>query len=102
LALIKLDFLPPGAKVVPLAKKSVSPGQRVHSIGNPGKSEGMWVYTSGTVRQVVRMKWTVRTEEDKLTLEAKVVQTQSPTNPGDSGGPLLNDNAELVGVTQGG
>src|SRR5262249_20694128 len=28
--------------------------------------------------------------------------TTSPTNHGDSGGPLMNSNAELVGVTQGG
>ena len=31
-----------------------------------------------------------------------MVETDSPTNPGDSGGPLLNAKGELVGVTQGG
>jgi hypothetical protein len=37
-----------------------------------------------------------------MTFEARVIETDSPTNPGDSGGPLLNDAGELVGVTQGG
>src|SRR5207248_1523345 len=36
-----------------------------------------------------------------LTFEARVVETDSPTNPGDSGGPLVNDRGELVGVTEG-
>src|SRR5262249_52591585 len=29
---------------------------------------------------------------------AKMLETQSPINPGDSGGPVVNDNLELVGV----
>ena len=32
----------------------------------------------------------------------KVVETQSPTNHGDSGGPVVNDRGEIVGVVQGG
>ena len=31
-----------------------------------------------------------------------MIETDSPTNPGDCGGPLVNDQGELVGVTQGG
>nr|NIQ32387.1 trypsin-like serine protease [Nitrososphaeria archaeon] len=29
---------------------------------------------------------------------AKVIQTQTPINPGSSGSPLLNDRAELIGI----
>ena len=43
-----------------------------------------------------------RAAEFARTFEAKVVETDSATNPGDSGGPLLNAKGELVGVTQGG
>jgi hypothetical protein len=94
--------VPPGARVLQLARSSARPGQAVHSIGNPGSSGALWVYTQGSVRAVYHKKWNVRTTAAKPhEFEAEVVETQSPTNPGDSGGPLVNDRGELVGVTQG-
>jgi hypothetical protein len=93
LALIRLERLPDNAIALKLARESAGPGERVHSVGSPGSSDALWVYTSGTVRQVYHKKW--------MGHEAKVLETQSPTNRGDSGGPLVNDRGELVGVTQG-
>jgi S1-C subfamily serine protease len=103
LALIRIDRVPDGVPELPLAAASPDPGQSVHSIGNPGKSGALWVYTPGKVRQVYNKKWQAKLDE-KTTLhfQAKVIETDSPTNPGDSGGPLVNDKGELVGVTQGG
>jgi HEAT repeat protein/S1-C subfamily serine protease len=98
LALLQIDRVPQGIEALAIAKKSTEPGLAVHSMGNPGASGGLWVYTSGTVRQVYHMHW----RSDQVTQhEAVVVETQSPTNPGDSGGPLVNTRGELVGVTQG-
>ena len=103
LALIRLERVPEGVPELKLAAESPQPGQAVHSIGNPGKSGALWVYTPGKVRQVYSKKWRAKLDERTiLTFEAKVVETDSPTNPGDSGGPLVNDAGELVGVTQGG
>ncbi len=103
LALIRLDRVPDGVPELPLAADSPDPGQSVHSIGNPGKSGALWVYTPGKVRQVYSKKWKAKLDERTVaSFEAKVVETDSPTNPGDSGGPLVNDRGELVGVTQGG
>jgi S1-C subfamily serine protease len=101
LALLQLERVPDGAQELKLARDSASPGQRVHSVGNPGQSEAMWLYTSGTVRQVYHKKWRARGGTTVYDFEAEVVETQSPINPGDSGGPLVNDRAELVGVTEG-
>jgi predicted Zn finger-like uncharacterized protein len=102
LALIQLEKLPPGVEALPIAAGSVSPGQQVHSVGNPGASDGLWVYTSGTVRQVYHKKWLAEGGTEVFDLESDVVETQSPTNPGDSGGPLVSDTGELVAVTEGG
>jgi S1-C subfamily serine protease len=103
LALIKLKTpLPPGVQQLRLAQESASPGQRVHSVGNPGSSEAMWLYTLGAVRQIAKQSWSVSLGRRIHDFEARVLTTQSPTNPGDSGGPLLNDRGELVAVTQGG
>ena len=37
-----------------------------------------------------------------MQFESMVVETTSPLNPGDSGGPVVNDRGELVAVTEGG
>ena len=51
LALIELiDPLPEGTVELKLAADSADPADRVHSIGNPGASGALRVYTSGTVR----------------------------------------------------
>lgn len=102
LALIRVDRVPEGVPQLPLAAESPDPGQAVHSIGNPGKSGALWVYTPGKVRQVYGKKWKAKLDEKTTaSFQAKVIETDSPTNPGDSGGPLVNDKGQLVGVTQG-
>lgn len=101
LALIQLASVPEGTRVLPLASGSPSPGQRVYSIGNPGSSGALWVYTSGDVRAVYRKQWKAGGDGRFYDLDAQVVETQSPTNKGDSGGPLVNEQGQLVGVTQG-
>ena len=87
---------------MPLAAESPDPGQTVHSLGNPGRSGALWVYTPGKVRQVYSKTWKAKLDDRTHTFEARVIETDSPTNPGDSGGPLVNDKGELVGVTEGG
>lgn len=101
LALVELDAAIAGTNPLRLAKQSPSPGQRVHSIGNPGDTDALWEYTSGTVRAVYHKQWEVRDGGRSLSFNAEVVETQSPTNRGDSGGPLVNDRGDLVAVTQG-
>jgi S1-C subfamily serine protease len=97
LALIELEQLPEDAKAVRLAGASPRPGQRVHSIGNPGASDGLWLYSQGHVRAVYRRSFVV---EGDLEVRARVVETQSPINRGDSGGPVVNDRGELVALVE--
>ena len=102
LALIQLDRVPDGVEALPFSKAEPSKGDEVHSIGNPGASGSLWVYTHGLVRSVYKKQWLSGNEEFVMKLNARVVETDSPTNPGDSGGPCVNERGELVGVTQGG
>jgi len=102
LALLQLESVPAPAHPIFLARDGASPGQTVHCIGNAGRSGALWGYTSGTVRNSAYFKrWQVRLGPSVRVFEARVVETQLPTNPGDSGGPLVNDHSELVAVTQG-
>jgi HEAT repeat protein/S1-C subfamily serine protease len=100
-ALVELDgALPANAQAIPLAMtKRLVPGQRNLSIGgNPRGSQGQWVSTTGTIRQVYQRQW----KPGAYNLNALVVEVQSPTNAGDSGGPVVNERAEQIAVTQGG
>jgi S1-C subfamily serine protease len=103
LAIVQLDALPGGVSALKLAKESSGPAETVHSIGNPGVSGALWVYTFGKVRSVYQHSWNSGPagSANLKNLRAKVVETNLAINPGDSGGPVVNDYGELVGVTQG-
>ncbi len=94
LALLRIQAPPPDLH--PLSRgdlKELEVGQDVHAIGHP-KGEA-WTYTTGTISQI-RPGYQWRTEG--LLHQGTVIQTQTALNPGNSGGPLLNDRAEIIGV----
>lgn len=96
LALIELDRLPKGVKAITLAEESARQGEQLQSIGNSGSTEALWVFTAGFVRSVYQKQFrTGAGEHDFL-----VCETQSPINPGDSGGPVVNAKGELVAICQ--
>lgn len=96
LALIEIDRIPEGAKPAILAPTSALPGEAVNSVGNPGASEALWGFTSGTVRSVYKKTFRSGAGEHEFT----VLETQAPINSGDSGGPVVNAKGELVAVAQ--
>src|SRR6266851_7374451 len=104
LALLQLDFIPKEIQAMPVARGSVAPGQIVYSIGNAGLVGGsLWGYFDGKVRQVVHKTFTTGGPGiPPFQVTAQMVEATNPSNPGDSGGPLINEFGELVGVTQGG
>jgi HEAT repeat protein len=101
LSIIQLDRLPDGVDPLPVAQESVSDGDEVYSIGNPGAqyTGALWVLATGKVRAMYRKKF--QPGGYPSIIDCKVLETDSPTNPGDSGGPMVNGNGELVGVTEG-
>lgn len=101
LAIIRVTSIPREANQLKLASRNVGPGDRVHTVGNPGVSKALWVYTSGTVRTEVyeaNYKSSDKAGVNVQNIKAQIFETQSPINPGDSGGPVVNDQGELVGV----
>ena len=69
-------------------------GDGVFAIGHP--EDFIWSYTNGTISQI-RKSWDW-TYGDNQKFTADVIQTQTPSNPGNSGGPLFNDAGKLVGI----
>jgi putative serine protease PepD len=92
LALIKVD--PSGLGLKPLtltSSKSVQVGDAVYAIGNPyGLNETL---TRGIVSALGR---TISAPNGAKITGA--IQTDAALNPGNSGGPLLNDQGEVIGV----
>jgi len=97
LALIKLVKTPVGRKPLSLANEnSIKIGQDVHAIGHPGLA-AEWTYTRGYIGQILKnYEWDY---DDGIKRKAKVViQSQTPIMGGNSGGPLLNDAGQVIGV----
>lgn len=99
LAVIVVDKLPPGVKAFPLAANSQDPGDEHFNIGCPGLSDFFWVYGHGKVRARGYKQWL--TGPPYTNRACQVLTTDSASNPGDSGGPVINPDGEIVGVTQG-
>jgi S1-C subfamily serine protease len=104
LAILQLASIPKGAPALRLAKESPGPGDKIHSIGSPGVSGALFAYTDGSVKAVYQKKMRSGSgpnDPNSFLVDAKIIETSSATNKGDSGGPLMNDKCELIGVTQG-
>ncbi|MGE0827356.1 MAG: trypsin-like peptidase domain-containing protein [Candidatus Binatia bacterium] len=95
LALLKIQKPPQNMSVLSLGEiTDIEVGQDVHAIGHPDGE--VWTYTTGIISQIrSSYQWT---GADNLLHQSKVIQTQTALNPGNSGGPLLNDRAEIIGV----
>ena len=75
--------------------KDIKIWETLFAIGHP---EGLlWSLTSGMVSQKrPQYKWKYKSSS----LLANVIQTQTPINPGTSGGPLFDINKKLIGESQ--
>jgi S1-C subfamily serine protease len=98
LALIELDQLPKNARAIPFSPEPAAVGSKLYSIGasgiEPDFSGTLWRLSTGEVR--ARSKRVVHFP-DRI-VDAWVLESQKPTNYGDSGGPSVNEYGELVGI----
>lgn len=71
-------------------------GQRVYAIGNPIGIEFQRTVTSGIISGLNR---TIKIEDQKEeSYMEDLIQTDASINSGNSGGPLINEKGEVVGV----
>jgi tetratricopeptide (TPR) repeat protein len=97
LAIIVTAAIPRWIHALPLASKDkkdkVQGGVAVKSVGNPGLS--LWDNVSGEVRQVRRRKFQLG---DNQKVDSVTFDVTSAINPGDSGGAVVNNLGEVIGV----
>jgi S1-C subfamily serine protease len=97
LALLRIRNPPEDLKPIVLGDLSrVDIGMFAHAIGHPLGHD--WSYTVGTVSQIRPQYVWGYGEGFSEGFKATVVQTQTPSNPGNSGGPLFSNAGELIGI----
>ena len=71
--------------------------QRVYAVGTPAGATFAWSVSSGIISATNR-EAKFYDENNMLERKMTVIQTDTPVNPGNSGGPLINANCEVVGI----
>jgi S1-C subfamily serine protease len=95
LALLAFRDVPEAVRPIALGSvDAVRPGDDTVVIGHP--LGWLWSITTGIVSGV---RSNFRLSDSAV--ESTVVQTQTPVNPGNSGGPLLTSDGHLIGVIVG-
>ena len=94
LAVVRVENPPNGTEPLALAASPPDQGDAVAALGSPLGLEGSM--TTGTVSAVDRSV-TVGTEREVYTV-VDAVQIDTPISPGNSGGPLLDCEGDVVGV----
>lgn len=94
-ALVQLDRIPSTARALPLASRSARQASQIHTMGgSPRGSQLVWIYASGRVRAIGNRVHALK----EIT---RVIESTLAANSGNSGGPVLNDYGEVVGVVEG-
>ncbi len=95
LSIVKITLT--GLTPLPFGNSSdIRVGQTVYAIGNPIGLEFQSTVTSGiisAVNRTIKLK-----EEDKLSYMEDLIQTDATINEGNSGGPLINQKGEVIGI----
>lgn len=90
LALLKIKAPPKGMMIMPIADPdTVEIGDPVVAIGHP-ETAGLWTMTTGLVSSVVKDFQGVPGKD--------IFQTDASINRGNSGGPLINEYGQMIGI----
>lgn len=97
LALLQLDNKSLTSNIAPIRLSNIEDieiGQDAYSIGHPLGE--LWTFNTGLVSQI-RTDYTWTTSNIKH-ISKYIIQTQNSISRGNSGGPLVNENNELLGI----
>lgn len=93
LALLQIQNWKSSVSIIPLVVRLDSPkqGEPVYALGHPLAPYERKPMLKGTLR------WSV-SQGVVSAVGERLIQVDAPLNPGNSGGPVLNDSGEIIGV----
>ena len=95
IAVIKIDVDAATFSPLPIGDSSqLKPGMAAIALGHPFGIEQAFSMTHGIVSGLAR---SIQSQASTIPIPA-VIQTDADMNPGNSGGPLLNSNGQVIGV----
>lgn len=96
LAILKVESIPATSRALKIAAASVEEGDEVRTVGGlPRGNEALWGIVRGEVRLVAK-------RANAHNWHGQMLVTDMASNPGNSGGAILNDRGEVVGVAESG
>lgn len=78
-----------GLKYLSLAKTDAKPGQRIFALGSPGL---------GSQQLSQSLSEGIVSSGERVIDGQKLVQHTAAVNPGNSGGPLVSEHGEIIGI----
>jgi S1-C subfamily serine protease len=98
LAVIELEQVPTDAEVLRLAPDPAHVGDRVGAADNP-EAAAPWGWAWGAVQKVNPRTLTDRRSGRQVRAAVVEAWLRDPLTPGSSGGPVVNERGEVVGIT---
>ncbi|MCE9534132.1 MAG: trypsin-like peptidase domain-containing protein [Planctomycetes bacterium] len=98
LALIELETIPKDVGELPLGKQEPRVAERIHALSHPSGVELLWLYSSGSVRQTANVELVPATMGENEATKPRTLLLQIPHQAGSSGGPVVNDKGDVVGM----
>ena len=95
LAVLRVAAGRPTPKARFAIRSTIATGQTAVAIGNPLGPRYALTLTQGVVSAVRPMLYGMGTHGQRVT---EMIQTDTPLNPGSSGGPLLNSRGRVIGI----
>jgi S1-C subfamily serine protease len=100
LAVLQVAKMPDDVKELKLSEAELKAGQTVFAVGNAGRSkDNLWRFREG---EILRVKPGSTRRTDGTLFKAQVIESTRNSNPGDSGGPVVDSFARVVGIHRAG
>jgi S1-C subfamily serine protease len=97
LALVEVESVPGGADALSVARRVPQPGDVLHLISHPRRLEVLWAYAVGSLRQTGTINLGLQADGP----DPNVLIVQAPLGEGEEGGPVLDEEGNLVGLASG-
>ncbi len=97
-AVLQVVRVPKDTPSLSLSRRRAEPGCSCYSIGHRYDSELLWIRTTGTLRQLGKLKAGYFWSGNRIGVDVPLLLVQSPIEAGESGSAVLDGTGHVVGI----